>query len=319
MINAHSLLLLGLAIISSFSISYLLIPILRKLSLDLPNNRSSHLKPIPSSGGISFFLISIISFIFFKRWVFLITIPIAIIGFLDDCIKIKPIYRFVVQLLTVIAFLIIDSDILSAMSGFNIFLNLLSVTFLVIFCIGIINFINFMDGLDGLVCGCMIIILSTFNFKYDHDFATLIGALIGFLILNWSPAKIFMGDIGSTFLGSIYVYILLQSLNIIDFLSLIALGTPLIFDSIICVIRRLINKQNIFAAHRSHLYQRLNKSGLSHQTVSKIYICSTIILSICYLTGQQSILFCGVFLIIVIGYILDVKIAIPFKKSLIID
>ena len=173
-----------------------------------------------------------------------------------------------------------------------------------------------MDGLDGLVCGCMIVILATVNLKYDYGLIPLIGALIGFLILNWSPAKIFMGDIGSTYLGSIYVYILLQSSNIIEFLSLIALGTPLVFDSIICLIRRFIKKQNIFEAHRSHLYQRLNKSGLSHQTVSKIYIGMSIFISICYLTGQETILLSGVFLIGIIGYVLDVKIAVPFNDSL---
>lgn len=316
MLFINNLILFIISTISSLIIIYFMMPILKKIALDSPNNRSSHLKPVPSSGGISFFIVGLISFIFFKEWIFLLTIPIAIIGFLDDCIDIKPSYRLGVQLFTPISLLLIDDKILSFFYSSNMLIYLFLTIFLIIICVGIINFINFMDGLDGLVCGCMVVILIAVYFKYDYEFIPLIGALIGFLIFNWSPAKIFMGDIGSTFLGSIYVYLLLQSDGILGFCELFALGTPLFFDAIFCIIRRYLTNQNIFAAHRSHLYQRLNKSGLSHQTVSKIYIGATIILSIFFLADYKTLLFISSFFTLIVGYLLDVKIAISFNDSL---
>ena len=91
----------------------------------------------------------------------------------------------------------------------------------------------------------------------------MVGGLTGFLILNWNPAKVFMGDSGSYFLGSIYFSCIFLSDSWIIFLALLIIGTPIYLDVIICVIRRAFDKQNIFKPHKLHLLSK-TKSGMDY-------------------------------------------------------
>ena len=96
--------------------------------------------------------------------------------------------------------------------------------------------------------------------------------MIAFLKWNWDPSKIFMGDCGSNYLGGlIFFCILSKGEYLIDFKTIFIIF-PILLDCSWCIIRRFINKENIFIAHKKHLYQRLNQQGLSHSNVSLIYI-----------------------------------------------
>tara|TARA_B100000242_G_C42793968_1_gene369380 strand:- start:98 stop:637 length:540 start_codon:yes stop_codon:yes gene_type:complete len=172
-----------------------------------------------------------------------------------------------------------------------------------------------MDGIDGLVAGCMIIVFAFHAFSGSPLFFSLVGSLLGFLILNWNPAKIFMGDTGSTFLGGVFFGVQIQN-NWNYSLSLLLISSPLLCDAIICLIRRLISKQNIFTAHKSHLYQRLTQSGLSHSKVSYIYIAFTLLLAITNYFYGLSLLIPLLAIELFIGYLLDIKIAVPFAKTI---
>ena len=318
--------ILIISIIANYYFLKFLIPFLRKYILAKPGYRDSHHLPTPSGGGIIFTFSSII-FIIISIFIqskshqslLVITsicIPISVIGFIDDKFKVKPIIRYIIQILTAF-FLIFYSEISYFLNSPDILFiyKLFLLLFLTFSATAIVNFVNFMDGLNGLGGGGMTLIFSYIAIvRYPESFF-LVGALIGFLILNWSPSKVFMGDTGSTFIGAIYAGIILNSNNINDGIELVLIATPLLSDASLCVIRRFINKQNIFSPHKQHLYQRLNQAGWSHSKVSMLYILSTFLLIIIAALFSVKILFISSLSIVLIGAYLDKKVATKFLNE----
>tara|TARA_B100000886_G_scaffold338411_1_gene301177 strand:+ start:7177 stop:8142 length:966 start_codon:yes stop_codon:yes gene_type:complete len=292
------------------------IPICRRKLIDRPNSRSSHLNPTPTSGGIIFALLTTLISLGSGNLTTLISFPISVLGLIDDLKNVKPAFRYLSQLITIIILLIIYSSSDSFL-GFLIKSYLFIIPIVVFFLSGIINFINFMDGIDGLVGGCMMVILIYFSINFNISYWPLIPTLLAFLIFNWSPSKIFMGDSGSLFLGSIYISALLQAPNALFFIKLLLLGSPLFIDSIICIVKRFLLKQNIFSPHKSHLYQRLVSAGFTHSVVSILYIGATILLSLVSIYFSYKILLITTLFIILLGIILDKYFAISFKKSIV--
>jgi Fuc2NAc and GlcNAc transferase len=145
-----------------------------------------------------------------------------------------------------------------------------------------INFYNFMDGLDGLVAGVTAVQLGFLALWLNQPILwLLVAALLGFLYWNWSPAKIFMGDVGSTTLGAVVAIAFLSSNNTpASAWSAIAITLPLIGDAIYTLCRRLLRGENIFKAHRSHLYQRLQQSGWPHAQVATTYMGITFLIAL---------------------------------------
>ena len=105
------------------------------------------------------------------------------------------------------------------------------------------------------------------------------------LLFELETIKIFMGDVGSNFLGGVLVWSILNAESIKNSTELLLIASPILLDPLICLIRRLINKQNIFKAHSLHLYQRLNKGGLDHSQISIIYILASLCISISIFIG----------------------------------
>lgn len=308
-----------LLIIFLFSLSslffYLLYPALKKSFLDYPVIRSSHNVPTPKGGGVVFALIGIIGTLFLKSKLILVCLPIAVIGFIDDKYNLKRRTRFLIQFITSILILKESSLFLVVLNYFPtnyVFITLLSgITILGI--IAFINFTNFLDGLDGLLCGCMIIALSAEIYMISPSLIPLLCSLIAFIPWNWSPAKLFMGDSGSTFLGAVFIAYALNAYTLEEFFGLIFIVTPLWADAMYCVIRRLINKQNIFSPHKLHLFQRLNQSGLSHSKVSLIYISCTAFISINLILFNSFYAFFAALIVIGFGIYLDKFVAIKFE------
>ncbi len=285
------------------------LPKFEKYLIDEPNKRSSHIKPTPSGGGLVFVILGTISSIILGNWLITLCLPIAIVGFIDDKYRLPSLFRYFVQVLTVSALIF--------QTNFNSFANsdfaVLYFIFYLFLGTAIINFINFMDGVDGLVSGCVLIIFLSFFFNDNFYLAGLLGALIGFLIWNWQPAKIFMGDIGSTFLGTVYLIPLFSSNSKLDLLTSLLIALPLLGDAFFCVIRRFINKEPIFKAHKKHLYQRLNQAGISHSNVSMLYIGSSSLLLLSNIFIGQIGLLITSFIIFMFGVFLDNKVALNFK------
>lgn len=231
--------------------------------LDIPSDRSSHTQPTPRGGGLGFVLaFAITSTILSPKEIglWLVLTPLAIVGIVDDSYSLPASIRYLVQLISAV----------TAVVWFGSFTDNFALVVTVVAITALINFYNFLDGLDGLLAGVCIVQLSFLAFCLNQpQWWLLVAALGGFLWWNWSPAKIFMGDVGSTFLGaSIAVSLLNNSNNYIQTWSAFAVILLLVTDTIYTIIGRLLRKENIFQAHRSHLYQRLQQAGGTHQQVA---------------------------------------------------
>lgn len=289
------------------------IPCLNKYLLDKPNKRSSHNKPKPRGGGIIFVLIGSFFCIFYGNNIPIFCIPLSLVGILDDLYDLPASLRYLAQLITALVLIFIIFN--SSFTGLNFpyWIYIFFYFFGVIFITAIINFINFMDGIDGLVAGCFSIIFFSASYINEFTVLPLVGSVIGFLILNWHPSKLFMGDTGSTFLGAVLAGLIFKSESLGNAISILIISSPLLLDSTICLFRRFCFGHNIFKAHKLHLYQRLVQSGWSHAKVSKVYIFATALLSIVYFIWGLSSLLLFSLLLLIIGIYLDLYIAVPFK------
>ena len=261
-----------LSLFITFILIKLILPFLKKNLIDIPNSRSLHFYPTPKGGGIIFAFVSSFFLFLLKNYIGLISIPLSIVGLIDDKLNLSKQLRYFSQFLSVfIIFLLSNMYPIMINDQKNIIQLLI---FIVVLIIGtaIINFTNFMDGIDGLVAGCMIVWFTTISLCSNQSYFILVASLLGFLIWNWAPSKIFMGDAGSTYLGLIVVGTLLNMKSITFMFNSLLILSPLYIDAISCIIRRILKKQNIFSAHNLHLYQRLNKKGISKSKISLIYI-----------------------------------------------
>ena len=239
--------------------------------LDIPNQRSLHAKPTPKLGGLAIMTSVIFSAIIYcTELLYLVPFLLALIALslLDDLVSVKPLIRLAIHFLTAITFLF----------TLDLQTNYLFLIILLFFLVWMINLYNFMDGSDGLAAGMSIIGFGCYAILSiiigDLDFAIfniiIITACIGFLFFNFPPAKIFMGDTGSIPLG-----FLCGALGIIGWYKLLwplwfplVVFSPFIIDSGITLLKRLINKESLMDAHRSHYYQRAILIGYSHKQVA---------------------------------------------------
>jgi len=307
-----------LSIVSFFLTLFLfkkVIPIMKQYILYRPNERSSHNIPKPSGGGIVFVIISVFLCLIFNYWVPLICLPLAILGFIDDIGHVPSSIRYVTQLITSF-FLLTSSPFLDNLSYDLSTLNIVLIhIFFLIFSTAIINFINFMDGIDGLVASCMSIIFLVICLTYNQLLLFLVTPLLGFLCFNWFPSKIFMGDVGSTYLGALFVGCLFNIQGFINQFSVTLVALPLLLDPLICVLRRIKTGDSFFLPHKLHLYQRLHQNGMSHATVSQMYLYVTIALAFSSLYLPMLYLILLSVLIILFGIYLEHNYAFPFDNN----
>jgi Fuc2NAc and GlcNAc transferase len=305
-----------------------LIPKLRRRLLDQPNARSSHRLPTPRGGGVAFVLVASVASVLAGLLSSssssssasaplpllaapLLALPLALVGFLDDRHSLPASWRYGVQLAT--AFLVVLASPLVVLS-----LGLLPLLVLLVIAVtAVINFTNFMDGLDGLVAGCMAVAMSAAAIQLAAPWPiwALVGALLGFLVWNWSPAKVFMGDVGSTFLGALFAVLVLQASTWSEALALVLVATPLLGDACLCVPRRLLAGQEVFKAHRLHLFQRLHQAGWPHARVSSLYVAATAVLALALFCGGLPWVITLAALELLIGIWLDRRVALPFATA----
>lgn len=312
-----------ISILISWFLTKLCIPFFQKNWSIIPNKRASHSYPVPFGGGIIFSLIGILGSLIYVDFSSLIFIPLILTGHLDDLKEISPSKRFFVQVavsITLILYKLKLSPLLDYINylSLNNYQKFFILLILIFIFTSIVNITNFSDGIDGLVASTLFIVFLTAFIKLpNQDYLIFIlGALLGFLFWNWSPAKIFMGDSGSYFLGAIYFNILLSTRSIEELISFLILGTPIFADISITLIKRFFMRENIFKPHKLNLYQRLNQAGLSHSKISLIYLLNSFLLCFCYLFGDITLLFIAEIIVLLFGYLLDKYIAIDFKSSL---
>lgn len=267
--------------------------------LDIPNERSSHTQPTPRGGGMGFIIAFAVASSLIAALtgyspqllpsqlatpnpscLWLILTPLAITGILDDRHSLPAALRYLVQLaaagIALTCFGPFPQPWLTSLGTAGI---IAAIALTAIGMTALINLYNFMDGLDGLVAGTAAVQLGFLAIYLNQPLLWLmVAAIFGFLYWNWSPAKIFMGDAGSTVLGATVALSLLNSgSDPARSWSALAITLPLIGDAMYTLVRRLRRRENLFKAHRSHLYQRLQQSGWSHAQVASTYIGVTVL------------------------------------------
>lgn len=248
-----------------------------KLGLvDIPNERSSHSKVTPRGAGIGFgfaifFSIIIGSFdIFIENWlIFLSIFLVFIVGILDDHKDASPKAKFYVIFLATFLLYLNDTYISSLGSYFGVELGLwyFALPFSMFALAGFTNALNLIDGLDGLAATISIIILGSFLYIglfYDDLLIVniclfTIASLIAFLLYNWNPASIFMGDSGSLLLGFIISVVAVLSLKYIHPISVFYLAAIPIVDTIIVMVRRIRKGLSPFNPDKTHIHHILVK------------------------------------------------------------
>ena len=265
--------------------------------LDHPNERSSHVTPTPRGGGLVIVVLVLGAGLWSANqvgWsrglVYLVCgIVIAWLGWRDDVSSLSTRVRFAVQGLVAavsIYGLGYFKSVTIPLFG-ELQLGVVGVVITFLWIIGLTNAYNFMDGIDGIAggvafaggLGWMMLASNAHNpFAFWIALAIAAGSL-GFLAHNWSPAKIFMGDVASTFLG--YTFAVLPLIASDQSGDALMLGTLLmwtfIMDAGVTFLRRALKRENLFAAHRTHLYQRLVIGGYSHAAISTLYISLTLL------------------------------------------
>lgn len=305
-----------ISFLATYFAIYFLLPVLRKYLIDIPNSRSSHSLKTPSGGGVAFILISTVFMSIKGNYLPLICFPLAFVGLLDDIFNVNFIIRYFIQYLVALL-IIINSNVFETFGiSAEILLIILIYLFLAFFITAIINFSNFMDGADGLLTSSLIIIFLIDAIKIDSSVFILVGALLAFLKWNWHPSKLFMGDVGSTFLGAMLIGVSLNAGNLELSCMTLMPAIPLLLDAAICVVRRFFASENIFEAHSLHLFQRLYQSGWSHTKISIYYLLSTTLVGIQVLLNSWVLIFCSIVSIIIYAFYLDQKVAVPFKASI---
>ncbi len=266
----------------SVIVSFLLVKYKHVLRiLDEPNARSQHKVVIPRSGGIaifSAFVTGVFSLDISHDYWFLAPLFIIFgLGLYDDkngiSSKKKLLVTFVASML--LFFLGFDLVRYGHFFGHEVILPFwISCLFFSIACAGFINAVNLIDGLDGLASLISLIILSAFaylGFKWNDAFLcnvslALMVSILGFLIFNWHPAKIFMGDSGSLTLGFVLVLLSVYAIkqHYITAVSVLLLAALPILDTLIVMVRRVVNKQNPFKADKTHIHHIILKQQNRH-------------------------------------------------------
>jgi len=283
-------------------------------SLDIPNERSSHLTPTPRGGGLSFVAASLVGFLLLLLnntldhadllAIFCAGVIVAIAGHLDDRQKISgATIRLMLHVIAAII-LVVEIGFPSQISLFDRTINTGIVGSLlgVVYLVWLLNLFNFMDGTDGIAASEAIFIALAGAFLNYHVLshanhsaaATVLAAsTFGFLLYNWSPAKIFMGDVGSGYLGIVIGGLSLMAAKQQHELLWVWIILLAVFvsDATITLIRRLARKQKPHVAHRSHAYQHLAIQFNSHAKVSLIVLTINVvwILPIAFLVADNQI------------------------------
>lgn len=263
--------------------------------LDVPNERSSHEVPTPRGGGVGFLVPVVLAMVltpvvgappalaYLGGTAVVLT---AVVGWMDDRHSMPVAPRLGVHVAAALFIasltLVWDSSGLVLVSS-----GIAAAGIWAFWTVSVINVVNFMDGTDGLI-GLQAAVYGAFGACVLGPsgaglFASVLaGAAVGFLVLNWDPARIFMGDVGSGALGVVMVLVGLLTVLEADwsvvhaFLPLM----PLFVDETLTMVRRVRNGERAWEAHRSHVYQRLVQQGWSHGRVAILYGAASVLCAV---------------------------------------
>ena len=307
---------------------------LRKQLMDIPNERSSHSIPTPRGGGLAIvitFLVSLLGLSFWGQidWptslgFILAGGLIAGIGLWDDRGHVTPKWRLLAHFLAA-SLLVYTTGGLPTLIflGTPISFGIIGHGLAIIAVVWILNLFNFMDGIDGIASveaisalGVLAILCFPISSAAVTINALLSAAVLGFLLWNFPPAKIFMGDAGSGFLGLMLAGLLLWNTHLSPNLFwswLIMLGV-FVVDATLTLIRRLLQKKKVYEAHRSHAYQHATQHYGTHKHVTLTVLAINLLwlIPFAYLAGTGLV---DGFLALIIAYTPLVLLAFKWKAG----
>lgn len=254
--------------------------------LDHPNERSLHAKPVPRSGGVAIFIALGVSAAGLSAlnelpsellWLVPGVFALGGVSFLDDRHEVRPAYRLFVHVIA--AGLLVWGDFPLArleLPGWQWeWPAWVASVFSLVFVVWMTNLYNFMDGMDGFAGGMAVIGFGTFALlgmlAGNREFMLLnlavVAAVSGFLLFNFPPARIFMGDVGSSVLGFLAAAFSLWGARagVFPFWGAVLVFAPFVVDATVTLLRRLFRGEKVWQAHRSHYYQRLVQLGWGHR------------------------------------------------------
>ena len=253
--------------------------------LDHPNDRSLHDRPVPRGGGLAI-LIAIfvcgaaVAWLQPERGLASIALSIflvAVVSFIDDRYSVPPVYRFLAHTVAA-AVIVYNGYVLEKLEIAGTDLNwsgAAGVVLSMLFAVWMTNLYNFMDGMDGFAGGMAVFgfgIFAVMGWTAGHNTFLVINSIIaaaaaGFLIFNFPPARIFMGDIGSSVLGLVAASLSLWGVRdgVFPFWIALLVFSPFIADATVTLIRRLFRGEKVWQAHKTHYYQRLVQAGWGHR------------------------------------------------------
>jgi Fuc2NAc and GlcNAc transferase len=277
--------------------------------LDVPNTRSSHTTPVPRIGGVAMAIAMLTAFAgaaVFGALPPQLTIAlvggaavVALIGILDDARGVSPAIRLAVHIAVAVW-------TVAWIAGMNtglpfpdsVTLHPVRALILVLGITAAINFYNFMDGIDGIAgaqaVSVGLVAFALFSYKDLHALTIIplvtAVAAAGFLVWNWSPASIFLGDCGSGMLGYVFSVMVIASsrgggVSLIQWSLLLGVFA---FDATVTLVRRLLHGDPVWIAHRRHAYQRAVQAGFGHAAVSTAVIMLNVVLAALALAAETS-------------------------------
>lgn len=287
---------LAVFVVTAVVVDLMVIIAARWRLVDLPNRRSAHALPTARGGGVAIVATTVLAAVSLAfRWppsavailagVLLPAVVVAVIGIIDDIQPLPALLRLLIQ----VAVAAWSTAVLGPLGEFvwpgqpPLPLGAAAWPLTVAWIVGMINAFNFMDGSDGMaalgavVCGAIIALLGWLSGAF---LVMLLAAFVaaasgGFLVFNWQPARVFMGDVGSGFLGTLLATLPLvftpPALRSLVFVPILLTLCPFILDPLVSVLRRLSNGHNPLVPHREFFFHRLIRSGVSHAHAALLY------------------------------------------------
>jgi UDP-N-acetylmuramyl pentapeptide phosphotransferase/UDP-N-acetylglucosamine-1-phosphate transferase len=282
--------------VSCVSTRALIAVLLRRAVLDQPNERSSHVVPTPRGGGIAVIGASVAAWLALAAAgilppaamvVALAGAGLALVSWLDDLRNLSPGIRLLAQ------FAAVATGIWALPHG-AIFQGWLprglDAAAGALVWVWFVNLFNFMDGIDGIdgseaaAIGIGIVLVASvggLDLALAAPAAAVAAAVLGFLVWNWAPARIFLGDVGSVPLGYLLGFLLLELAGFGRWQAALILPLYFLADASLTLLRRLARGERVWQAHREHFYQRAVQRGLSHDAVVRRIIAADILLIAC--------------------------------------
>jgi len=263
--------------------------------VDLPNRRSAHALPTARGGGLAIVVTTALaSLLVALRWppaafailvgVILPCLVIAVVGIIDDMQPLRASLRLVIQIGVAAAITAALGPLSSiAIPGLPVIeLGWVGWPLTVLWIVGMTNAFNFMDGSDGMAALGAVVAggaIAVIGWQLRIHLPLLLAAFAaaaagGFLVFNWQPARVFMGDVGSAFLGTYLAAVPLtfpEPQRSLVFIPMVLALWPYVFDPFVSVLRRVYHRKNPFEPHREFLFHRLIRSGIPHGRTAIVY------------------------------------------------